>query len=952
MTAMKKALARIIIGIALLLPLSHAQAQESPERRHQMVIEHLKKTAAEISARALNDIQSLTDWQRRRPELRRELLYMLGLDPLPQRTPLKTQIKGTIDRPGYRIEKLVFQSLPGLYVTGNFYLPANASGPLPAVLYVCGHSPHPFGAKTEYQDRAVWFATHGYACLIIDTLEFGEVAGLHHGIHDLNLWNWLSLGYTPAGVEVWNAMRAIDYLETRPEVDRRQIGMTGISGGGATTWFTAAVDERVSAAVPGVSTYTFGSQANHWVASGQCDCIYFHNTFLTDLPVVGALIAPRPLLFFNGAKDPDFPPDGYHEVYRKVKRIYDLYERSDSGHVREIDDNVGHSDTPKFRRETRQWMNRWLKNDSTPLVEEPNPEGGIESAETLACLSKPPRDAINYRIHNLFTSPIRLPQRNMGARGMQRREALIRHLREKVFRWFPQERISFATKIGRNQGAWAARYADYQEVEFTSEEGVRIRAQLLTPKGRSNAPLLIYAKRAGDSIYFMDLDELLPVLGRYAVLILNPRLTEHPVSAFQYAEIERSASWVGRTVAAMQVWDILRAIEWAVGEANLTTPGITLYGKGEMGILALYAGLFDERVKRLIMSDAPGSHWQGPALLNILRITDIAEVAGAFAPRQLVSLTEFPNSFTYTRNIYQRRGAARQFVRAESLPEALEVWKYPFSSNSVSGGVRLFVDPNTNSENPDQRMAYGLNVAPPWPDGGSLFINLPEHLEYMPGTKGIARHHDQRKNVWQVSADGTAASYDVESLTAPGVFFAIKALVKGEGVHFEMTITNRSAKLLKSIRPLLCFQYHGLKGFPTAQTDNFNHTFVIIDGKLVSLVDLRVKSPEAKARMAQVRGCADEHNWWAEEMGGLIERRIDRALTALTSSTDDRKVIVTWTPGKNLLSNRAIPCIHADPCFGDLAQGKSRTVRGELIFTRASLESVISEQSGRKQQER
>ncbi len=687
---MKTATAQIIIGIVLLLPLIHAQAQETPERRHQMVIEHLKKTAAEITARTLSDVHSLAEWQRRRPELRRELLYMLGLDPLPQRTPLKAQITGTIERPGYRIEKLVFQSLPGLYVTGNFYLPANASGPLPAVLYVCGHSPHPFGAKTEYQDRAVWFATQGYACLIIDTLEFGEVAGLHHGIHDLNLWNWLSLGYTPAGVEVWNAMRAIDYLETRPEVDRLRIGMTGISGGGATTWFTAAVDERVSTAVPGVSTYTFGSQAHHWVAAGQCDCIYFHNTFLTDLPVVGALIAPRPLLFFNGRKDPDFPPDGYHEVYRKVKRIYDFYEGSGSPRVREIDDDVGHSDPPKFRRETRQWMNRWLKNDSTPLSEEPNLDERKESGEVLACLARPPRGAINYRIHNLFTSPIRLPQRNTAASGRQRREELITQLKEKVFRWFPHERISFATKVSRNQGGWASRYADYKEVEFTSEEGVRIRAQLLSPKGRPNAPLLIYAKRAGDSIYFMDLDELLPVLGRYAVLILNPRLTEHPVSAFQYAEIERSASWVGRTVAAMQVWDILRAIEWAAGEANISAPGITLYGKGEMGILALYAGLFDKRVSRVILNGAPDSHWQGPALLNILRITDIAEVAGAFAPRQLVSLTEFPNSFSYTRNVYKRRGAARQLVCAGSLPEALEVWKHSFGSNSATSERREY----------------------------------------------------------------------------------------------------------------------------------------------------------------------------------------------------------------------------------------------------------------------
>ena len=83
---------------------------------------------------------------------------------------------------------------------------------------------------------------------MLDTLEFGEVAGIHHGTHDLNMWNWLSLGYTPAGVEVWNAIRALDYLEARPEVEARHIGLTGISGGGAMTWYTAAVDERIVAA--------------------------------------------------------------------------------------------------------------------------------------------------------------------------------------------------------------------------------------------------------------------------------------------------------------------------------------------------------------------------------------------------------------------------------------------------------------------------------------------------------------------------------------------------------------------------------------------------------------------------------------------------------------------------------------------------------------------------------
>jgi hypothetical protein len=97
--------------------------------------------------------------------------------------------------------------------------------------------------------------------------------------------------------------------------------------------------------------------------------------------------------------------------------------------------------------------------------------------------------------------------------------------------------------------------------------------------------------------------------------------------------------------------------------------------------------------------------------------------------------------------------------------------------------------------------------------------------------------------------------------------------------------------------------------------------------------------------MAQVKDCKDESNWWAINMGGMIDQRIDMALTALTSSADDRKVIVSWMPGKSILSNTVIPCIHGDPCIGDLAQGESRTVKGVLIFTRDSIESVIRELS-------
>jgi hypothetical protein len=249
-------------------------------------------------------------------------------------------------------------------------------------------------------------------------------------------------------------------------------------------------------------------------------------------------------------------------------------------------------------------------------------------------------------------------------------------LKEKVFRWFPTGEIPFEARVSKNGGGWASRYADYTEVSFQSEPGVRVRAQLLKPRQDApGRPLLIYVKRPGDSLYSSDFDELLPLLDRATVLILYPRFSEQSMSAIEFADVERTAVWAGRTVAAMQVWDVLRTVRWAAEEEKLSAASISLYGKGDMGIVALYAALFDERARQVIVNDPPASHWQRPALLNVLRVTDIPEVAGALAPRRLVSVTKLPESFDYARGIYQLQRASGQFVRSGSLPEALEIWK-------------------------------------------------------------------------------------------------------------------------------------------------------------------------------------------------------------------------------------------------------------------------------------
>src|SRR6185369_5045047 len=218
----------------------------------------------------------------------------------------------------------------GLYVTGNFYLPKNRTGPLPTILYVCGHSlvktnGISYGNKTYYQHHGAWFARNGYACLIIDTIEAGELLGEHHGTYNRGMWWWNSRGYTPAGVEAWNCIRALDYLETRPEVDRTRFGVTGGSGGGAYSWWIAALDDRIKVAVPVAGIADLENHVVDGCVEGHCDCMFMVNTYRWDYAMVAALVAPRPLLLANTDKDGIFPLEGIERIHQHVRRIYRLY---------------------------------------------------------------------------------------------------------------------------------------------------------------------------------------------------------------------------------------------------------------------------------------------------------------------------------------------------------------------------------------------------------------------------------------------------------------------------------------------------------------------------------------------------------------------------------------------------------------------------------------------------
>ncbi|MHC4175175.1 MAG: alpha/beta hydrolase family protein, partial [Planctomycetota bacterium] len=184
-------------------------------RGDRMLSEYFQAETARLRAQCLADVKDLEDWETKREVYRKQLFEMFGLHPLPEKTDLKPVVTGKVEHDEFTVEKIHYQSRPGLYVTANLYIPKGLEEPAPTILYVCGHGPVKkndisYGNKVRYQHHAAWFARHGYVCFIIDTLQLGEIEGIHHGTYRYKMWWWNSRGYTSAGVEAWNCIRALD----------------------------------------------------------------------------------------------------------------------------------------------------------------------------------------------------------------------------------------------------------------------------------------------------------------------------------------------------------------------------------------------------------------------------------------------------------------------------------------------------------------------------------------------------------------------------------------------------------------------------------------------------------------------------------------------------------------------------------------------------------------------
>jgi dienelactone hydrolase/pimeloyl-ACP methyl ester carboxylesterase len=361
--------------MTLIIALLALQSGDIPDAKKMLQDYLLAECGRHFEARrkSVDALKTPGDVAKRAAELRARFIHALG--GFPEKTPLQARVVGKAQRDGYRIEKVIYESRPGHHVTAILYLP-DGPGPFPGSIMPMGHSAN--GKAADYaQLGSILLARNGIACLNYDPIGQGERMQLldaagkpaikgSTGEHTQVGIGALLVGRSTASYRIWDGIRSLDYLASRPEIDPARLASTGCSGGGTLTSYLMALDERIVAAAP--SCYvtslerlfaTIGPQDAEQNIPGQVAFGMEHADYLT-------MRAPRPTILLTGTRD-FFDIQGSWTTFRESKRIYGILGRPEAVDLAEWDQTHGY---PKNHREGAvRWLRRWLLGKDDAIVE-------------------------------------------------------------------------------------------------------------------------------------------------------------------------------------------------------------------------------------------------------------------------------------------------------------------------------------------------------------------------------------------------------------------------------------------------------------------------------------------------------------------------------------------------------------------------------------------------------
>ena len=674
-----------------------------------MLLDFIEGEATRL-AESLSKPHTGVAWLRRAPVLRARLLHSMGLSRLPERTPLSPRLVGKIERSAYTIEKLIYEVRPGFPVPAHLYVPSTLSNQAPAVLYALGHGMLNAKLGLEVQMSCANLALQGFVVLVFDPIGQGERLGdwLDHGHLEP-----LLVGYSQAGLMVWESMRAIDYLVSRQEVDANRIGMTGASGGGLNTLYTAAVDSRVQVSVPVCYITTFlmmmtAERDRNWEDGADlCNQVPTVMAY-SDMSDILGLFAPKPLCIVAGVEDPIFPIEGVRLVYRDTTRLYGLLGAADRIRLVEVD--AGHGYDRTMREAAYGWFARWLQGeeDGKPIREQefdavPEPYQGQWSPvpASIECDSSGTRSSPGW-CFPAGTAPE--PGPAITALVRDTAEALTPRVSTptSVAQWtlckhdlakqvqlmlgrFP-ERTPLNARVF-NQTLYKGLFAD--RIVLESEPGIEMPSMFLAPaEWKAYLPIVVYVDEWGKEAGLANgmIEALLSA--QFAVFAIDVRgVGETAASDF---EASTDALMGDRPLFGQRVWDVLRAVDWlrerTWNSIQLDKERIGCVGRGVAGLLALYAAALDERLVATATWEAPVSYRSliverpgfppSTYLFDVLNHFDLPLLMAAVAPRSLL--------------LAEPVDGERQLVLEDSLTEALE-WPRNVYSLYGAGAARFRV---------------------------------------------------------------------------------------------------------------------------------------------------------------------------------------------------------------------------------------------------------------------
>ncbi len=541
-----------------------------------------------------------------RQRVRGDVLNCLG--GLPERTPLEPQVTGVVSRPGYRVEKILFQSQPKHYVTALLFLPADKrfSPPYPGVLEPCGHW---IQAKAwpEYQSMGALLALSGMAALVFDPIDEGERAqrlgddgwpalALSNGHNNVGP-SCILLGQNTARFEIWDGMRAIDYLQSRRDIDPKRIGCTGNSGGATQTTYLMALDDRIGCAAP--SCFLTGLPKTI-VTLGPGDaeqCFFGQLAFGADHADFVMMRAPSPVLICAATHD-FFDIGGTWEVFRYAKRFYTRLGLPERVDILENDNDHNYDVTQ--RQAVARWMSRWLLGKDQVIVE---PNLTLLTEEECRCspggqVMLLPGARSVYDLNDEYEKALAKRRTSSWATrdrafslNQVRRLAGIRKLAEIPA---PQN-VVVATLVRPGY--------KIEKLVIQPEAGIALPALLFLPDKPQPGNTLLYLHEKGKAA---DAGPGGPIQRRVLAgeTILAPDLrgtgqTEEPVAGYfspGYEDVN-TAYMLGRSYVGMRAEDILDCARYAAGRAaGAHQPAVRLVAIGSAGIPALHAAALEPQL--------------------------------------------------------------------------------------------------------------------------------------------------------------------------------------------------------------------------------------------------------------------------------------------------------------------------------------------------------------------